>query len=170
MPGEVTFDTGTKTLRVHDGTTLGGFELARTDRIPSGGGGDFDINSVPDEFWQNIVTRFSPTAMQTMESKLSMIANSSYMEYIFNTTATAKFAQVVLVCQTPEAGYAIGDVVASFGILTRNNPTPTTFSDASGLHVRLFVNGGAFWVSHKDTGATTNITNEKWKAKYIVWY
>ncbi|MCM1293998.1 MAG: hypothetical protein NC311_00345 [Muribaculaceae bacterium] len=31
--GEITFDTDTKTLRVHDGTTPGGITLARTDEL-----------------------------------------------------------------------------------------------------------------------------------------
>lgn len=33
--GEVTMDTTNKTLRVHDGTTAGGIELARKDKISS---------------------------------------------------------------------------------------------------------------------------------------
>ena len=32
--GEITMDTTNKTLRVHDGTTVGGTSLARTDQIP----------------------------------------------------------------------------------------------------------------------------------------
>ncbi len=50
MPGEITFDTDARTLRVHDGVTLGGFALARADAITSGGttGGGGTDNVVPD--------------------------------------------------------------------------------------------------------------------------
>lgn len=34
-PGEVTMDTGLKTLRVHDGTTVGGTIIARKSDIPT---------------------------------------------------------------------------------------------------------------------------------------
>ena len=57
MTGEITFDTDAKTLRVHDGQTLGGFALARADATSGGGttgGGDFDITDVPSEFWQQL--------------------------------------------------------------------------------------------------------------------
>ncbi len=33
--GEITMDTDTKTIRVHDGTTVGGVPLARRDEIPA---------------------------------------------------------------------------------------------------------------------------------------
>ena len=47
LSGEITMDTTNKTLRVHDGETLGGFALARADETPSA----FDINSVSADFW-----------------------------------------------------------------------------------------------------------------------
>ena len=56
MIGEITMDTTNNTLRLHDGKTLGGFPLAHT-----GGATNpqesFDINTVPDTFWESIVTR-----------------------------------------------------------------------------------------------------------------
>ncbi|MDR2412692.1 MAG: hypothetical protein LBD50_00580 [Rickettsiales bacterium] len=173
LPGELSFDTQDKILRVHDGQTLGGFALARADQIPAGGGGgagsDFDISSVPAEFWQGIIAAYAPARMQVMLSGLSAIGNVSYIEYVLNLSAPAKFAQCFLVCQTPEAGYSIGDVVAAFGIGARANPLPNTFSDSDGLHVRLMVGGENFWVSHKTDGATAQITNSKWKARFAVY-
>lgn len=51
--GEITMDTDTKTLRVHDGETVGGILLARADEIPQSTGlsDDYDFvieRSVPD--------------------------------------------------------------------------------------------------------------------------
>jgi len=174
LPGELSFDTETKTMRVHDGVRLGGYELARSDAIGGAAGpeagNDFDIESVPAAFWANIVETYAPAPVHIAESALSSIGNVSYLESIFGIAAPAKFAQVLLVCQTPEAGYSVGDAVAAFGIGSRANPLPNHFSDAGGLHVRLMVGGENFWVSHHDTGATTTITNGKWKAKFVVWY
>lgn len=171
LTGELSFDTDEKTLRVHDGETLGGFELARTDQVgETGESSDFDISTVPASFWENIIATYTTPAIQTAESSPSIIANVSYLEYIFNIDAPAKFAQAVLVCQTPEAGYSIGDTVSAFGVGSRTNPLPNTFLDESGLHTRLFVASEDFWVSDKTNGTKTNITNNNWKIKFIVWY
>ena len=171
LAGELSFDTTSKNLRVHDGETLGGFTLARIDQVSGdGGSSEFDINSVLPEFWESIIATYVTPSVQIAESTLSTIANVSYLEYIFNIFAQAKFSQAVLVCQTPEAGYSIGDTVAAFGIGSRANPAPYNFLDESGLHTRLFVASENFWISHKTSGIQTTITNSKWKAKFIVWY
>lgn len=169
LAGEITFDTEEKTLRVHDGETLGGFALARADNLSSGTGQNFDINSVPDEFWQTLFDNFSTPSLNLMESILMPVSTNSSLEYIFNTDKTAKIVQVFLVCQTPEAGYSIGDEVAAFGIANRTNPQPITFYDENGMHIRLMINQESFWVSHKETGANTNITNENWKILFRVY-
>lgn len=176
LTGELSFDTDARTLRVHDGQMLGGYALARTDQITGGGGSggggtsDFDINSVPAEFWQSIMQTYAPAPWQITEGRPSIIANVSNLEYIFNIPTPIKFAWVVLICQTAEAGYAINDVVSAFGIGDRSNPLPNIFSGTDGQHVRLLVGGQNFWVSHKTSGTNTTITNSNWKAKFIVWY
>ena len=50
LPGEITFDMDAKTVRVHDGETLGGFALQRTDNAATNTG-TFDITTVSDDFW-----------------------------------------------------------------------------------------------------------------------
>lgn len=174
LSGELSFDTTAKTIRVHDGQTLGGFELARADQVttsPDGGTTtEFDINSVDPSFWSNLFETYSAPTIKINESNLSMIANIRYLEWIFSISAAAKLARAVLVCQTPEAGYSIGDTVSAFGIGNRTNPSPNTFLDESGLHVRLLVASENFWISHKTSGTSTNITNTNWKIKFIVWY
>lgn len=175
LPGEISFDTDKKTIRVHDGETLGGFALARADQInPSdgaSGGSDFDINSVPGEFWENIIATYAPKQTQTVSSRATAIANVAYLEYIFDETKGAQFANAFLICQTPEAGYSIGDTVCAFGIGTRANPAPNTFIGEDGLlHARMPVGGDSFWVSNKTTGVQTNITNSKWRIQFNVWF
>lgn len=174
MVGEVTYDTDAKTLRVHDGTTLGGFALARADGQNSSDGGtssEFDITSVPDTFWADVVARHAPAAgARVHDSMQCVIANIAYVEYIWDGNNSVQRAQAFLVCQTPEADYAVGDVVAAFGIGTRTNPVPFTYAGSTGTHVRLGIGGDAFWVVHKTTGKVVNITNERWKIKFRIWY
>lgn len=174
MPGELSFDTDNKTLRVHDGEALGGYPLARADQIGDGAGSDgtsdFDIASVPASFWQDLFATYTPTPVKIITSAPSMIGNVSYIENIFDLDATPKLANVSLVCQSAEAGYSVGDTVAAFGIGGRANPIPVTYQSTDGIHVRMMVGGESFWVSHKNTGATTNITNANWRAKFTVWY
>ena len=154
MTGEITFDTDAKTLRVHDGQTLGGFALARADTVSGGGttgGGDFDITDVPAEFWQQLFAQYCPAPFTVMTSKNAM------------------FVQTFLVCQTPEAGYSIGEYVSAFGVGDCPAPMPNTFVDSIGLHVKLLTGGQAFWVSHKNTGVQTPITNERWRLLFRVY-
>ncbi len=66
LAGEITMDTTKKTVRIHDGETLGGFALARVDDIPESGADEpFDINSVPASFWQNLFETYSETKVQS---------------------------------------------------------------------------------------------------------
>ena len=171
LPGEVSFDTDAKTLRVHDGETLGGFTLARADQATGapGDGAGFDINSVPDEFWQTIISKFAPAfGVGMILATVGVFFRD--MEYLWNGGATVKFAYVALVCQTPEADYSIGDVVTAFGIGDRTNPLPNVFYDTLGAHIRLAIGSENFWVSHKTTGVQVPITNDRWNIKFIIWY
>lgn len=172
MAGEITFDTDAKTLRVHDGETLGGFALARADAVSgggTGGGGDFDISDVPAEFWQQLFAQYCPAPFTVMDSTPLNIPSGAGTEYIFDTDKSAQFVRVFLVCQTPESGYNIGEYVSAFGINDYGAPTPNTFSDNMGLHVKMLTGGNAFWVAHRDTGVQTQITNERWRILFRVY-
>jgi len=181
LAGEITMDTTTKTIHIHDGTTLGGFALARADLsnvsgiVGEPGGEEFNIESVPTIFWENLFTTYNLRAEYFLESSLCTIASASYFEYIFDsveigTDLSAAHADCILVCQTPDAGFAIGEIAHAFGIGSRTNPCPNLFLDANGLRARLPVASETFWVSHKTTSATTNITNANWKIKFRIWY
>lgn len=170
LAGEITFDTDAKTLRVHDGQRLGGYALARADAAPGNTtDNNFDITTVSDEFWENLFARFGQNYPTIMTSAQIPVKNNSFSEYIFDTTRTPIWASATLVCQTPQAGYAIGDVVWAFGIGNHTNIVPNIFSDGDGLHVRLMIGAQDFWVAHKDTGAITNITNSNWRIQFRVY-
>lgn len=169
LSGEISFDTDAKTLRVHDGETLGGFALARADSI-SGGGGDFDITTVSDDFWQELFNRFATAGFSVVDSRSVAIKNNAYTEYIFAIDKPAKIIQSFLVCQTPEAGYSIGDTVWAFGIDNMPSPAPNTFNDTDGMHIRFMIGSKKFWVCHKTTGLRTEITNENWRLQFRVYY
>lgn len=170
LAGEITFDTDAKTLRVHDGVRLGGYALARADTATGGNTtNDFDITTVSDEFWENLFARFGQNGPTLLLSGQMPVKNNGFSEYIFGTTRTPISATATLVCQTPQAGYAIGDVVWAFGIGDRANVVPNVFSDGDGLHVRLMIGSQNFWVAHKDTGVITNITNSSWRIQFRVY-
>lgn len=183
LAGEITMDTTDNTIRIHDGATLGGFVMARADlsNVAStllGGSSTtetFDIESVPALFWTSLFATYNLRGEHFLESSLCTIASAGYFEYIFDsvtvgTDLSAARTDCVLVCQTPEAGFAVGEIAHAFGIGSRTNPCPNLFLDANGLRSRLSVANEAFWVSNKTTGVTTNITNANWKIKFRVWY
>lgn len=171
MPGELSFDTDKKTLRVHDGETLGGFELSRTDQISSNGNAAFDITSVSDEFWTETVARFAPPTFTILTSpQIKVKTTVPSTEYIFDAVnKDPVFIRVMMICQSPDAGYAIGDVVYAFGIGNRTNPSPNMWTDDNGVHVCLMVGNEEYWVSHKDTGVRTNITQDNWRLLFRVY-
>jgi hypothetical protein len=181
LAGEITMDTNTKTIRIHDGTTLGGFALARADLSNVSGvvgepsGEEFNIESVPASFWASLFATYNLRAEYFLESSLCTITSAGYFEYIFDSVAvgtnlSAARADCVLVCQTPDAGFAIGEIAHAFGIGSRTNLCPNLFLDANGLRARLPVASETFWVSHKTTSVATNITNANWKIKFRIWY
>ena len=118
MAGEITYDTTAKTIRVHDGTTLGGVALARADEIPSPSD-SFDITTVPD----TIVARVAPAPFTTYTSTNLTIHSTAYIEYVFSNVITMPLiTRACLVCQTDAAGYAAGEETTAFGIVTKYSP------------------------------------------------
>lgn len=164
LAGEVTMDTDTKTLRVHDGQTLGGFTLARSDDIREN---EFDITNVSDDFWSEKIAQYTPQVLDSIE--LPVIDNTGCIETCINTTNTPLFVQVVLMCKNDDAGYTAGDKVCAFGIGNRTNPQPNTYISDGQLFIRLFVANESWWVSHRSSGITTNITDENWAFKFRVY-
>lgn len=172
--GEITMDTDNKTLRIHDGQTLGGFQLARADQITNRGDtgdGVFDINSVSDEFWTGLFERFGqPAPVQYESAQMRVNALTIATEYVFSEINTIpRNVRVVLECISPEAGYIIGEQVSAFGIGDRNNPQPNTYVDDRGLHVCLMVAKQQYWVNHKTEGTKTFITADNWRVKFYVY-
>ncbi|MBQ4069919.1 MAG: hypothetical protein IJD52_00905 [Alphaproteobacteria bacterium] len=170
LSGEITFDTDAKTLRVHDGETLGGFALMRKDDAATNTGG-FDIESVSDEFWAQKIPQFANARNSMYETDAIPVSSSvSYIEYIAEISNSPITVQAFLICQNSDAGYAVGDIVTAFGIGNRANPQPNIFIDGDGMHICQMVGRESFWVSHKNTGQTTNVADENWAIKFRVYY
>lgn len=165
--GEVTVDTDTMTLRVHDGRTLGGVALARADAVPTGG--NIDLTTVPDEKWDEIVAAHSPAPYIVRLSNYCDIPTDSGLEYIFSTDTFPFAVHTYLVCHSPEAGYAVGDEVSSFGFGNLPCPMPNVFTKDGVLHIALLTAGAAFWVLNNETGQVTPITNENWRVQFRIY-
>lgn len=169
LAGEITFDTDEKRIRVHDGATLGGFALARVDEIPTASD-TFDIDSVSDTKWAEIVARVAPATFTVSHSTPITVSNTTIIEYFFaGISVTPYIIRANLVCQTAAAGYAVGDETSAFGIGAYATPLFNTYTDANGLYVQMAVGNQAFWVAHKTTGAKTNIVNGEWKLKFYIY-
>ena len=171
LPGEITYDTTAKTIRVHDGATLGGVALARADEIPeSGGGSDFDIDSVPDTKWTEIFSRIAPAAPTEHSSTDLTVHSVPFTEYVFSDITTMPVSvRAYLRCVSNAAGYVTGEETDAFGIGEYTTAPLYTYVDSHGLNVRVMIGGGAFWVAHKNTGVKTNIANDEWKLKIRIY-
>lgn len=168
LNGEITMDTTNKTVRIHDGETLGGFALARHDEIDTE---PFDINDVSADFWTALFATYQTHSVIHSESTtLLSVPSANFMDITFTCTQMPFRAEIVLVCQSPEAGYSIDDEVRAFGVGNHANPGINTYLSNGVLHGRFFLGGQAIWVPHKMDGTQTNITNNKWKLKMIVYY
>ncbi len=169
LPGELSFDTDAKTVRVHDGAMLGGYALARADQISTAPADEFDIGTVPDEFWADIVARFAPAALTVLTSPAVPVRATTGIEYIFNTDLAPHFATADLVCVTADAGYSAGDIVSAFGFGAYPASRPNVYRSASGVHVCMLIGGQQPWVRHHQTGVVTNITNGAWKIQFRLY-
>lgn len=166
LNGEITYDTTLKTLRVHDGETLGGIALARRDEIST-----FDIGSVSATFWTNLFSTYqSNTNIQSELSTLQAISNNVFIDYEFVYTQIPANCTVSLVCTSPDCGYSIDDAVSAFGIGDYGYPRANLYVSNGHLHARLYLNSQTLWVFHKTDGTKTNIDNNKWKIKFTVCY
>ena len=173
LNGEITMDTTNKTLRVHDGETLGGIALARADEIPDAQGAEaFDINSVSSEFWQTLFATYQTSGIQSASTSLiTVVSNATFYDNSFEDLSSLPlYATATLVCQSDDAGYTTGDETTAFGIGDYTYPLIYTYVADSILHTRLFAGGQTFWVPKKTTGIKTNVTNTKWKLKITVYY
>lgn len=167
MPGEITMDMDAKTLRIHDGETLGGFEIARRDDIKKS---DFNIENVSDEVWTEIIARCAPNPIKMTETNpVPLNSQCSMLNYIVGIDTMPFAVQTILLCQNAQAGYAPGDEVMAFGIGNRCNPSPNIVMEQGGLNLYLMVGNETYWVSHKTTGETTQITDENWNILFRVY-
>lgn len=169
LPGEITMDTDNKTICLHDGETIGGIPMARADQIKSNEA-NFDISGVSDDVWAEIISRFTPPPFDVFETAaLPINSKCSFLDCIINTNKTPRFIQTMLICNVPEAGYAVGDQVRAFGIGSRANPMPNTKIKSDQLHICLMVGAETYWVSHNNTGETTQVNDENWSVKFLVY-
>ncbi len=163
LSGEVTFDTDSKTIRVHDGETLGGFPIARAD-APG-----FDIASVSDDFWTALFARFAPVLRTVLTGDAIPMIGDAYFEYGFVTDLAPLYATAQLVCAAPDAGYAIGDVVSAYGFGTMPACNPNIIPGNGVVSLRLMTGGDAPWVAHRDSGIRTNINPDNWCVKFCLY-
>ena len=173
MTGEITMDTTNKTIRIHDGETLGGFALARADAINENNEIEvFDINSVPDTFWQNLFSTYQTNGIHSQSSVfMSVLNNATFCDDSFpELTALPLYARAFLVCQSDDAGYTTGDETSAFGIGDYSCPPIYCYIANDVLHARLFCGSQTFWIPHKTTGVKTNLTTNNWKVKITVYY
>ena len=179
--GETTMDMENNTVRLHDGETAGGHELARADMsnvdlsgFTNNNPGFFDINSVAGEFWEALFLEHNIRSNNFAISDPVSLATAPYIEYTFDgcqpDDITKITADCVLSCKTAEAGYKIGDIAHAFGIGTRTAGRPITFMGVNGLCSRIATGNDSFWVANKSSGIQTPITNANWKIIFRVWY
>ena len=76
--------------------------------------------------------------------------------------AAPRAIMVMLVCQTAEAGYSVGDVVT----ISSSSGIPAMWPDATNINVR-FNNTVVPAVNNKSSGAGTNINPANWKARFF---
>lgn len=170
MPGEITMDIDAKTLRVHDGETLGGFALQRADDAATNAG-TFDITAVSDEFWTDLFAKHAPAPFTIVESDMvPMNSETAYVNCAFSGDKMPTMVRVTLVCQNDEAGYVAGDEVCAFGIGEYASPLVNYFFNINELNVRLMVGTQTYWTAHRDTGNKTELTDENWRILFRVYY
>ena len=106
--GEITMDTDAKTLRVHDGETVGGVALARADA-------EFDMSQISyDNAHQLIGNRIWISEEVSLSSSANVVINHNLnleRPYIATAIPYLKFYENI-------CGYSVGDIISQFGFAT----------------------------------------------------
>ncbi len=97
-------------------------------------------------------------ALNTFVSADQTITLSGALTLAHGLGSAPRFPQVMLVCQTAEAGYSAGDVVTP---VTR---LPAIRPNATNLNIRY--SDAPIVVNHSSTGSQTAITSANWKARF----
>ncbi len=169
LPGEITMDIDAKTLRIHDGETLGGFALRRADDAATNTG-TFDITAVPDEMWSDLFAKHAPTPFTVTETMpVPINSKTAHLNYVFGGEQMPHFVRAALICQNDEAGYVAGDVVWAFGVGEYDCPRINCFVDKNGLNIRLMVGAQKYWACHRDMGTKTELTDANWCVLFHVY-
>lgn len=105
----------------------------------------------------------------TFTSSDQTIATSALRTLTHGLGGVPAFVQYYLVCQTDEAGYSAGDIVAvSFNNgTTATNKFSTATVTATQILVRYADSVWCFSVGHKDTGNGTDLTNGNWRLRVV---
>lgn len=169
LPGEITMDMDAKTLRIHDGETLGGFALRRADDAATNTG-TFDPDTIPDEIWVNLFAKYAPAAFTVTKTEpVPVNSNTAHLNYVLGGDSLPHFVRAALICQNDEAGYVAGDVVWAFGIGEYDCPHINCFVDKNGLNIRLMIGAQKYWACHRDTGIKTELTDANWCILFHVY-
>ncbi|MBQ8255610.1 MAG: hypothetical protein IJY99_01445 [Alphaproteobacteria bacterium] len=103
--GEVTMDTTNKTLRVHDGETLGGIAMARADAQP-------DLSQIGSENAHKLIgNRIWISDEVSLSSAANIIISHNLnLEKPYMATAIPYLKFYESMC-----GYSVGDIISQFG-------------------------------------------------------
>ena len=100
------------------------------------------------------------TAFNTFVSADQTITTGGALTLAHGLGAAPRSLQVMIVCQTAELGYSVGDIV------TLSSNYPAMWPDATNFNVR-YINTNPPAVANKTTGAITAITAANWKARFF---
>ncbi len=146
-----------------------------------------NLNNVPDEDWNALFAKFGLAPMRFKQSsEIEMFAGSA-MAHIFGVRGSLfqdinrVRADAILVCKTAEGGYEAGDRCYTFGVridtTTNVNLAPNVMvrSDSLGDYIQLNI-GPASGANTgligqlRDGPGVFNITLNKWRLVFRVWY
>lgn len=106
---------------------------------------------------------------KTSTSALKTITGAAALTIAHGLGAVPNFITTILVCQTAELGYSIGDQTIINPALDTNNLNKgqSIVIDATNLYIRFGNDASVFSLVNKTTGDTGGITAANWKIKYI---
>lgn len=97
-------------------------------------------------------------------SSAQVITSAGTLTLAHGLGSRPNHVHVILVCQTAEANYSVGDlVIIGYGNQGNNQGVAVT-PDATNIVIRYGSAAGVFSVINKTTGASVSITNGNWRA------
>ena len=171
--GEVTVDTTNKTLRVHDGTTVGGTELVKVSQLPTSA--STTVKGLVRLATESDITNSSETAVVTPKHVADMLVGIGSLAKGFRALLSTRLTQMTgtnstsnktITCTITAHGLSVGDVISINYVYARVFDGDIRATDT--VAVTSVVNANTFTFTSPQNSTGSGISEKACTLYYVI--